>query len=319
MSDDFYRFHWDAWLEIIPSGEFIVKVPPVAGPIPELTRYSTGYGEIYNPMSHPSRIVEFSERVLPARSLSDGPNCVSESELSDYAAKLVEIARAVKRQQAPDCILAPLRGALKPAQLLKVIARLDQISYIPFKDRSSEERRRVMRRALIEILTDRAPERGAYRVVVLDTAISGHGAEDLSQMIVEAHQEAELPPMEVTFHLLHDSRGSRGNAVERISRISGEKCAGVRFEVHRHPVLSLIVEDWDAALGVTVELVGTKFLIEPLRQSGALYVSGEGVVRELESDDLSNLLLQKMGEYISDTIRTDPTLRQVDEVWKKHL
>jgi hypothetical protein len=175
-----------------------------------------------------------------------------------------------------------------------------------------------MKASLTSILKKRAPNRDTFRVLVVDTAIGGNGAKDLSEMICEVCADSFFPNIEVTFYLLHDiCRGKK--AVPRIEAVRSASTDKVRFTVHRHSVRSLIVEDWDEALGIELRLERGVFRVEPRRSPGMFYLRGTGGVRELETSDLSQLLQQKMAESTSDAVRTHPRFTQIGEVWMKYM
>ena len=240
---------------LIPSGQFLaaaaIPAPYSQSWDPWPIRSSTI--EIYNPMPHPSYVAEYSEKRLGMETVEArlrDARCVTDVELAEYSECLVEIATAIRRKGPPDCVIAPLRGALKPALLLKVIGDFKCIEYLPFQDRSDTHRRKAMETALEAILKKRAPDRDVFRVFVVDTAIGGYGVQDLSAMIANVGSELGCPHLDVQFHLLHDITRAPHDAVARIESIRRMNTDMIRFTVWRHPVASLIVEDWDPALGI---------------------------------------------------------------------
>jgi hypothetical protein len=318
-------YDFEAPPAIIPSGMFIAAVPPVPGSYGELAGDGcVSSAVVYNPMPHPNRVAEYIETTMPAGKIDErlrDSRLITDEELAAYGETLLKIATSMQRAEPPDLVVAPLRGALKPSLLLKVVGGLDCFEYLPFQNRKGLARRKAMRRELAVILRRRSPDRETFRVLVVDTAIGGHGAQDLKEMIVQALGDADLPhSLDVTFHLLHDSARAKAEAVARIDDISRHNTGGVKFKVHRYSVPSLIVEDWESALGIDLRLEGERFIVKPASTAGVFYLrSAGGEVRELYTSDLSQLLLQKMGEFTSDAIRTDPRFKQAGEVWMSHV
>lgn len=311
---------------VIPSGQFISVAPPFRFDnhyeLPTDRSPDLGRLELFNPMLHPYSSLEYSGKpvlISSASPRSKDARCISEGEFASFGQRLVEIATEIARNEPPDCVIAPLRGALKPALLLRVLRDLNCVEYLPFQNRTDTHRRYAMENALSEILTKRAPDRDTFRVLVVDTAIGGYGTEDLSEMILDTYQCAGTPRLNVSFHLLHETARARPEAVDRIESVGRKSTDRVSFNVQRHSVPNLIVEDWDPALGVNLRLDGDVFHIELKRSPGVLYLDSADGIREIETSDLSLLLLEKMAHFTSEAILTDPRLRQTGVVWREYL
>ena len=86
--------------------------------------------------------------------------------------------------------------------------------------------------------------------------------------------------------------------------------------VNRYPVPDLIVEDYDEALGFTLEREGSFYVPKPSIVAGRFLLKTNRVWSLIESEDLSLTFDEFMSEAVTNSLVTDPDRELVSVVWQ---
>src|SRR5207253_2342510 len=87
------------------------------------------------------------------------------------------------------------------------------------------------------------------RLAILDTAVGGYGSVNLARRLSEVRDQ-HFRPMRwsVSFHLLHaKDRLPNGEPL-----ITQQSTPEISFSVEYFPVENLVIEDWDAGIGLGI-------------------------------------------------------------------
>jgi hypothetical protein len=87
----------------------------------------------------------------------------------------------------------------------------------------------------------------------------------------------------------------------------------------RYPVPDLIVEDYDEALGFTLEREGSIYVAKPSVVAGRFLLKSNGVMSLIESEDLSRTFDEFMCEAVTNSLLTDPNRELVSVVWQEYV
>ena len=313
---------------VMPSGSFYQAPPEInTPPHDQMLAYgSTELGfQIYNPFKIPSAEIE-SDLVdaSPIQSLSDFVDqyktskkvrLINASDLSKYAESLVEMAIAIKQYPA-DFFLCPLRGALKPTlQLHKMNIIADQIEFLPFTRGSSGEFDDIIIKELKKIIYKFDADKQTFQINVIDTADGGYGANKLADLLRIVRRDYNKGQWLVNFFLLHPCSGDIEN-IERVASKSNEK---IIFNVHRHVVDDLLIEDWDAAIGIKVEHDTGHLIVKNGLTSGRLILVENNSVSLIDSSEMCSYIDVLFANAISDEIKSRPDFQFYRDVYDDYI
>lgn len=268
----------------------------------------------YESFLNESKITTFLEK-----STGDKKWELDDDHINSYAETIVKLSEAVIASNA-TCRLAPLRGAARPCMLLQVMSR-GEVEFEPFNFRqgSSGTRNLEITKELEKILHGRDTGKEVYTIQIVDTAIGGHGIVALVNLLRDLHDENFAFKKQfwvIDIHLLHPSNGH-----ENISKMESVKgLSDNRFQVmlNRYEVPDLIVEDYDEALGFTLEREGSFYVMKPSVVGGRFLLKANGVYSLIESEDLSRTFDELLCDALTCALTTDPNRELVKIVWQEY-
>lgn len=276
--------------------------------------------EICNPMPTVSANYQITDIIEPTNTdtfLSFNPTIplIDEPAIDAYAAQLKKLAVKLQEKRY-DKLIVPLRGGLKPAMQLDVLCDYQMpILWLPYTAGSQGRLDQQVKECLQSELVI-GPDCQPTRLAILDTAIGGHGSEHLAKLIAET--ATSKCNWKVDFHLLY--------AQSRYPQLCGQitkqnRLPTVEFNVELWPVEDLLVEDWNEAIGLSVELgSGQQLVIKKCSTEGKfLYRDNQKRIQVIESPELNKYFDVRLGQAISDDILSDPMFVFREEVWKRYL
>jgi hypothetical protein len=306
-----------------PSGSFVATEGFRIGEL-----YNAGtYRPIYNPAVLDPYTASYAvNRVIPLGSdewysaLSKFSCKVSESDFSNYAGRLVELTEHTL-EAAPQCLLGPLRGAAKPCVTTEVMSKGKfSYDYFNFQAGSQKENHSRIITDLTTILKQCDPGVGEYRINVTDTARGGHGINALVELlrdIREGNAQFRRQHWLLDLNLLHDE--SANTDIGNIQRVlSLAQCGKFDVQLHRYPVSSLIVEDYDPALAVELVSDGQTHRFKPCARGGAFLYETNKEVRIIETEDCYRTLEWFYSDSITKYLLTSPRHEQDGDVWREY-
>ena len=315
-------------LILIPSGTFHINEPTITrSDTSELFTYgSSGFDslEVFNPMKRPdSQInsqtldvakIEIASQFIEHYKKAD-TQIINESHIEKYADELVKLGLDMKRRSF-DCLICPLRGALKPTLQLKIMnATGDNIDFLPYTQGSSGKRDALIMNELQKIIEKRQNDRDNFRIAILDTAIGGQSANRLAALLTEIRKYHNQKHWSVTFYLLHPPIANIQN-IEKIKSLSNERTT---FNVKRYPVDHLLVEDWDPAIGISISYLDDHIELKHSVTTGRLILKGRDKISVIDSSEMANLMDVLIASGVSDAIRTHPLLEYSHDVWPEYI
>jgi len=242
---------------------------------------------------------------------------IKKSDIAVYADKLVELAATIKSKPI-DCFVCPLRGALKPVTYLRTMDALGKhIEWLPFTTASSGEHDPELIHYLKTIIHRNLPRNSpTFSMGVIDTAIGGHGINKLTNLLLRCRLSYPM----TTEWLIHYFIIHPPNVNARsIDSVKSAHDRGLTFLVDRCEVNDLLVEDWDAALGIEVEYCGDSIQVKNSVTEGRLILSADDSILVVDSPEMSNYVDALIAQVISDAITTHPHLRFVKNVWPGYI
>ncbi len=288
--------------------------------------------DTYRPIYNPSVLDQHTGSYVVSRtfdylsdqwfsSLSKFPCCVAESDFDIYAEKLVELTEHTAKSE-PHCLLGPLRGAAKPCVTTEVMSRGQFIyDYFNFQAGSDNKNHKRIAGDLLTILKQRDPFERDFRINVTDTARGGQGINTLVSLlkdIREGHAQFKRQRWILDLNLLHDDSPNTNIAniesVRRRFNIPGV----LEIELHRYPVSSLIVEDYDPALAVQLVSDGGIFRFKPCSIPGSFLYRIGNEVRVIDSQDCYKTFEKLYSDSITQYLITSPRHEQDGVVWQEY-
>jgi hypothetical protein len=277
---------------------------------------------IFNPMKIPS--VEVPQIILDQASAAEADNfveyhratdvkLVSIQDLEIYAEAIVNLGLQIQKYPC-DCTVVPLRGGFKPAAFLQKMGVLsDDVQFVRFTQGSSD---RYDDLAISDLKTGverfyRGQE--LFRINVIDCGNKGYGSTKLVSLIKALRKCYQHRCWEVRFFLLHPPGGSV-SAFESIVRETNEEVA---FVVHRHRVEDLIYEDWDAAIGLSAVKNGDKLVLRNSDREGKVILKSNASISVISSPDLARTMDVITTQFLSDAVRTHPSLTFRRNAWDR--
>jgi hypothetical protein len=245
---------------------------------------------------------------------------INADHIDSYADTAVKLAAAVTATGAA-CRLAPLRGAARPCMLVEVMSHGNiEFEFFNFRQGSLRQRDAEIRSELMAILQRKDLGQELYTIQIVDTAIGGQGIVALVDLLKNLHdRQAGFSNQSwiIDIHLLHPSNGHENvNRMDSVIRRTSD-----RFQVimNRYPVPDLIVEDYDEALGFTLEREGSTYVAKPSVVAGRFLLKKDGVLHLIESEDLSRTFDEFMCEAVTNSLLTDPNRALVSVVWQDYV
>jgi hypothetical protein len=314
---------------IMPSGSFYIPHPNIYAPsAAQICSYGSSnlgmQAQIYNPMKIPSvQVVSDLVDKSPIKSLSQFVDCYKKSEvnqinasdLATYAESLVEMAISIKQYPA-DCFICPLRGAFKPALQLQKMNVMGQMEFLPFTRGSSGEFDDLILPAVRDIIKRHYAGERIFRINIIDTAKGGQGAKKLANLLRIVRSEYKTTDLWlINFFLLHPPSADVAN-IETAALGSNEE---ITFHVHRHVVDDLLIEDWDAAIGVRVEYGVNYISIKNSLTSGRLILVENDSVSLVDSPEMCQYIDVLIANALSAEIVTHPDLQFYRNVYEDYF
>ena len=281
--------------------------------------------QVYNPGVFEYRrgsyeLVTDEKKVLQwlERSTGESKWQIDASHLDSYADVAVKLASNLIQKHA-DCRLAPLRGAARPSMLVEVMSRgVVEFEFFNFKQGSSGKRDDEIRRDLIQILQRKNPGNELYRLQVIDTAVGGQGINKLVSLLKSIHAEVgefRRQSWCVDVHLLHPTNGHEN--IGNMDSIAGMSDDQFIVMPNRYPVPDLIVEDYDEALGFTIERENCRYVAKPSFVPGRFLLRSGDTMCLVESDDLYRTFDELISEAVTESLLTDANRELVEVVWQE--
>ncbi len=322
-------------LVIIPSGSFSGYSSYIT--CPNYDDYQTfgrdnsltGAIELYNPMKIPDMTVDsnivveesrkYAEKIFNEYKSTD-PKVIDIKEVNKYADEIIKLGVSLKSIKY-DVLICPLRGALKPTNYLKTMGVVEnEINWLIFTGATSEypDYNKLIIKNLKEILERSKPNSELFRISIIDTAIGGNGSNKLADLIKEVKKDySNTSHWEVRFYLLHYPKYR--SSTNKIYSIESKNSSELRFIIERFEVDNLIIEDWEAAIGLNVFLNGNSIRIKNSIQDGRIFLLDKEKVCIVDSTEISHYVDVLIASNISDAIRTHPKLTFVKEVWQDYI
>jgi len=322
-------FDHDYGSPIIPSGIHLGgAVRPIAvglAPPPDITGIPLGQikVEMCNPMER-QPIASSTLEVAPLRFLDDlkdkfkGAKEVRRSDLLDYGDVIPEVRKTMDAYRY-HAVIVPYRGALKPWLQLSVLAQhADKVIELPFtrasqRDPYNDER---LRWYLAEGIAPFSEE-PELRLAVVDTGVGGNSSVTMADLLRELHRRDRRRRWYVHLHLIH----KRGEYPEGSWTLP--KYCGDGFHINPFPwsVNDLIVEDWNAAIGLeAVWDDGTKAVVDEASAEVTILMIEHDKVMVVESPVLHHFLDGQLGQAVSDAVVTHPEMPHfIGDVWAQYI
>lgn len=299
-------------------------------PVPVLNFVQNGesrLADVYNPgvfeyQRGSYRLIDDEKKVSNWVNTSTGEKKweINSGHIDSYADATVKLASDLVLAEA-DCRLAPLRGAARPSMLVEIMSNGSvQFEFFNFKQGSSGNRDAEIRRDLIRILRERDPHTQLYRLQIIDTAVGGQGINKLVSLLKAIHAEESdfrKQHWSVDVRLLHPTNGH-----ENVPHMeAAERKSDDRFKVllTRYPVPDLIVEDYDEALGFTIEQEGVHYVAKPSFVPGRFLLRAGTEMSLVESEDLYRTFDELISSAITDSLLTDANRQLVKVIWKEFM
>lgn len=249
-------------------------------------------------------------------SLREPERVIDEAALAIYARRVVEIgvdALVADRQ----LLIFPLRGGVKPGLQLEVLTEYRPATlWLPFTAGSQGGYDPAVTRLIADAIESLIQSGRELKLAVVDTAISGHGAAHLAEILARLLLKYAPRTSDVVFYLLHGAirYPDESNVIE------GFNSAHSRFRRRLYPVDSLLVEDWAEAIGLEVMIDdGAPLIIKPATTQGTLIVRGPEGVKVYRSDELHHFVDLLIANSIDEEIRTYPNATHLRDVWKRYI
>lgn len=321
MSNGLYRFDGDGQPTITAvltaSGTFIKGYEPT--PAPEYQPFWTPSNmtvqsyEIANPMlvqTPQYALVETAPEsfVKDLKAAYEGARLITPEALEGYGKELIRIAERLAAEPI-NVMLVPYRGGLTPSLHLEVMNKLSYPSIRIGFSRGSHEAN--WDSIAEEVVAKLNPFKGleAMHIGVIDAAISGDGSWGLANVLKRVKSHFGKEPWLVTFHLLHPEDEANYPFPEKACDILDLSDETVVFDVVLHSVPSLIVEDWNAAIGLKCKWRNGLCYYKTLTTGHVLSKNPDGSVSVLKSDNLPLVVNSLIAESITDSMLNDPKLK----------
>lgn len=260
-----------------PSGGFVFQPEPWKIGDFTLTPKETS---VYNVMTIPlDSVVSISgvphvevvtqiSKIIGEKLDSDNVRKFTIDDLYSYQDNLIRVAVELENF-APAVVLVPMRGGLKPRQIVDGLLNY-KLPFAEFKftRKSDPHLAKVYANELRAILAPHSAKNRDLRIGVLDAGIGGDSANILAKLLVKIHEELG-GLWRVNFHILHED----GRPTDNFAAVTRKKAHGIRFRVTCHAVSHLLVEDWAPGIGLKTERNGEDLFYKPSIKPGAVFVT----------------------------------------------
>jgi hypothetical protein len=245
---------------------------------------------------------------------------IKQADLDAYGRTCIELARDLANLGG-HLRLGPLRGAARPCLLMEAMAfGSGDFTFFNYKAGCQPQNADRVKSELYPILKACDPNEAVYRIQVVDTAIGGHGINELTKYLrelKEKYAQFRNQKWELDLRILHANDG-RTN----IDNIEGAKSHSVEgsFEVclSRYVVPDLIVEDYDAALGLEIKTDHGKVVVKQSYKPGQILLKSEDGSRLVKSEALVVTFDELLAESITDEMIHSQDLQQVGNLWQDY-
>ena len=315
---------------LVPSGSFVGYESNLYGlDYSEIQKYGRddellGSINLYNPMKIPdaqidSEIIFEESRDIAEKLFSNFENSesvkIKRSDLTEYADQLIKLG--IKLKSIPyDILLCPLRGALKPTNYLKTMNIIDSFNWLPFTAASSGDYDRVIIKFLKSILEKYTPNADFFNISVIDTAIGGYGVSKLTDILIDLKKEYSVKSnWIVNYFLLYPPNAD----THKIDSVTKKNKEDLKFIVNKFEVHNLIVEDWDAAIGLKVNFQENAFEIKNSIAEGRIILIDADTICVVDSNEMSKFVDTLFSSELSEAIQTHPGLTFEKEVWQDYI
>jgi hypothetical protein len=240
---------------------------------------------------------------------------ISVEDVSSFAEQLVEIGKILVVREY-DFVVFPLRGGLKPAIQLHVIGKESIPScWLPFTSGSQRKNDEQVLAALTDFLRPFL-HRESLKFAVVDTAISGYGSLALADILRDLNERTSNQAWQVDFHLLYSVTNKNWSFPERSLGIPAISRDRVKFALEHHRVDSLLVEDWNEAIGLEASWEGKTLVMKPTSDGQVILKETDGTVNVIESTELSTFIDVLISQKINASIAGDGSLSFKQNVWE---
>lgn len=220
-----------------------------------------------------------------------------------------------------DGIIVPVRGGVKPFTQLNVLTEMRfEPCLLPFTQGANRLNEEQVRDYLKNYLERRAGN-SPLKLSVVDTADSGHSALCLAEICRSLRRDWRgSGAWAIDFILFFEFQDGSKRYPPKSFHIPKLSSSKLVFRVFACGTPSLLVEDWDEALGIkTVWRDGRtpEFVLVPSK--GRLVIQDyDGILRQYEAERLDLFTDQILGQEASDAVITDQSLRFHHDVWQKY-
>lgn len=280
---------------------------------------------IYNPAVLQYYRGSFAQEEVDARAAalitkSKKSPLIEQAELDAYGTTCVQLAKDLASVGA-HLRLGPLRGAARPCLLMDVMASgSGDFTFFNFKEGSNGKNKGRVIADLLPILREFDPHEQLYRIQVVDTAVGGQGINALTKYLwalKEQHREFRKQRWELDYRIIH-ATDARTN-VANIMRAKGRARPGVfGIQLQRYVVPDLVVEDYEAALGLEITGDGGRFLVKQSYKPGRFVLKSDDGLRLVESKALVVTFDELFSKCITETLTSRTDLQQVGVVWQEY-
>jgi hypothetical protein len=280
---------------------------------------------LYNPMKAPQ--YQIDQRTVAQDSLQAAGRLLEHfnkgnsayikvNDINKYADELIKLAATIKSSQY-DMLICPLRGALKPTSYLKTMNAIDtEVQWLPFTGASSGKNDKEIKGYLKQIIGKNLGDKELFTISIIDTAIEGYGINKLTDLLIQLREF--FPDSQnwiIRFYIIHPSTA---NTV-RIESVQRKSTSNLQFIVHRSKVDSLLVEDWEPALGINIRFSGSSIEAKNGIQSGRIILKDNDSILVVDSDEMSKYVDVLIASKISEAMATHPDLKYVEDVWQDYI
>jgi len=246
----------------------------------------------------PELVYELKESFKDAR-------LIMREEVDSYADRLVEVATDLAKRPI-NVMLVPYRGGLTPSLHLQVMNKF-QYPHIPlgFTQGSQERNRQSIEDELVWNL-ERLQKRAQLVIGIIDTAIRGDSSFKLADILKSAKRHFDKHQWRVVFHLLHSRE--KYPTPPLVRDIANFNTESLWFEVELHDVPSLLVEDWDEAIGLRTDWQNGICYYKTTTDGQVISKLPDGNVAVLHSKNLPMLIHSFIANSVTDSMLTNPAL-----------
>lgn len=300
---------------LVTSGTFaynnpVLKLPVFSKTYPPFDPRTEDQPEVANPMLAQAVNYQVLDTVASNQltELQDAyryAQYFTQTDLDSYADVLVHIAKKLSVKPL-DIMLVPLRGGWKPSIQLQV---MNKVGYplFPFPFTAGSQGR--FKKENLEVLSEcmRAFHgKSALQIGVIDAAISGHSAKALAELLVEVKAEFPGQAWHVCFDLLYSDKSHNHPFPRESDVIPHMSKADLTFERNPRLVPSLLVEDWDEGIGLSLN--NGQCIYKTTGDGTLLLRTNDNRVGVYRSSELSRFIDHLIANSASESMLSDPLL-----------